>query len=111
MCKGTTPPPSASGIPVNYGPASIIPVNYGPASRIPVNYGPASRIPLYFELEPRKLIDKMFKKNPTLRTVLQYVPSLVLTMETFPENIASGGFGMCIPLRVPILFLNGNVWF
>ena len=43
----------------------------------------ASGIPLYFEMESRILIDYMFK-NKTLRTLLQYVPSLVLTMETFP---------------------------
>jgi len=41
------------------------------------------RVPLYFEMESRILIDYMFK-NKTLRTLLQYVPSLVLTMETFP---------------------------
>jgi len=38
ILEGVTPPPSSSGI--------------------PVNYAPASRIPLDFELESRILIDK-----------------------------------------------------
>ena len=52
------------------------------ASGIPVNYGPASRIPLNFEMESKILIDKKVKEKST--SVLQYFRSLELSMETFP---------------------------
>jgi len=53
------------------------------ASGIPVNYGPASRIPLNFVFESRILIDqKVFKKKKN--TVLQYFRFVELSMEIFP---------------------------
>jgi len=80
----SSPPPSTTGIPVNFGPAPGIPVNFGPASGIPFNFG----------LESRILIDRKSLRKIILCFFVSYnFPRRPFTRTYFS---ASSGCGRCI---------------